>query len=192
VVGERRASRRALLKDAGAGLAAAGAFGLLGCGRSAPATAGTGGTSSTPIVPSDVSILAAALELERRTVAAYVAAIPLLDHDNAPMGRTFLEEELEQTGELIVLIRMAGGKASPRANSYAIGRARDQPQALALLHGFERLQIASYLQWVPRLSTASTRAAVASVMAADAQHIAVLRATSGEPALASAFVTGED
>ena len=63
---------------------------------------------------------------------------------------------------------------------------------LALLHSLERLQIASYLSWLPRLSPAPVRAAVSSILACDAQHVAVLRAAQGKPALASPFVTGNE
>jgi hypothetical protein len=63
---------------------------------------------------------------------------------------------------------------------------------VARLHSLERLQIASYLKWIPRLSPGPVRAAVSSILACDAQHVAVLRAAQGQPALASAFVTGNE
>jgi hypothetical protein len=126
-------------------------------------------------------------------VAAYIAGIPLLPHSQVKGAKAFLGEELEHTGELIALIVAAGGKAPPRADSYDIGgHARDDAGVLALLHSLESLQIASYLRWIPRLSPGPVRAAVASILACDAQHVAVLRAAQGQPALASAFVTGSE
>jgi hypothetical protein len=137
-------------------------------------------------------MLSAALALERRTVAAYVAGIPLLSRVDAKGAKDFLNEELEHTGELLSLIKAAGGTAPDRADSYDIGHPRDQAGVLALLHSLERLQIASYLRWIPRLSPGPVRAAVSTILACDAQHIAILRAAQGQPALVSAFVTGNE
>jgi hypothetical protein len=61
---------------------------------------------------------------------------------------------------------------------------------LALLHSLESVQIANYLAVIPKLAPGPVRAAVASILANDAQHIAILRLAQGEPALPSAFVTG--
>ena len=52
---------------------------------------------------------------------------------------------------------------------------------LALLHRLERAQIAAYLDAIPQLSPGPVRAAVASILANDAQHLAVLRLTQGLP-----------
>ena len=180
-------SRRALL-----GSAAAGAAALAACGRSA----GTGHEAVKHLPPGvmrrDVAILGRALELERRTVAAYTACIPLLSHDQAKTAEQFLNEELQHTGELISLITAAGAKEAPRAASYEIGDPRDGPEVLTLLHALESLQIAFYLQWIPHLSPAPARAAVATILNVDAQHIAVLRLARGKAPAPSAFVTGAE
>jgi hypothetical protein len=193
VVNEDGASRRALLRGAGTTLMGAGALTALGgCGNAAQVGAKAVKQAAVPVMRIDVEILSQALALERRTVAAYVAGIPLLSRDQAKGAKDFLNEELQHTGELISLIKAAGGKAPDRADSYDIGHARDQAGVLALLHSLERLQIASYLYWIPRLSPGPVRAAVSTILACDAQHIAVLRAAQGQPALASAFVTGHE
>jgi hypothetical protein len=186
--------RRALLRGAGGVVMGAGAVtALAGCGGQA-----TGGSPGpTPIsataVATDLQILAAALVLERRTVSAYIAAIPLLPHWLVKGAKAFLSEELAHTGELISLIKGTGAKAPDRADSYDLGPSPRTPeQVVAVLHGFERLQIASYLSWIPRLSPGPLRAAVSTILASDAQHVAILRAAQGQPALASAFVTGHE
>jgi hypothetical protein len=187
-------SRRALLKGAGQALVGAGGMAVLGgCGGETV----TGSPGSTPVGPAavhtDLQILAAALTLERRTVTAYIAAIPLLPHSLVKGAKAFLSEELAHTGELISLIKGAGGKAPDRADSYDIGSPpRDGSEVVARLHSLERLQIASYLTWVPRLAPGPLRAAVCTILAVDAQHVAILRAAEGEPALAGAFVTGHE
>ena len=171
----------------------AGAVVLAGCGGSGKtgATAGQTGTSANKNAsPRDVELLAAALELERRTVNAYVACVPLLSKTNAQAAALWLSEELQHAGELIGLIGQAGGKAQPRADSYDIGRIpSDQGQTLALLASLEQLQISHYLRIIPQLQLATARASVASILSNDAQHIALLRFAHGKPAAPSALLT---
>ena len=188
-------SRRGFLSGAGAVLAG-GAVGavLSACGGSSASAPGATVTHEVPptgaAAQTDVGVLTAALELERRTVAAYVAGIPLLDAAGAHWAKRFLSEELQHTGELISLIKTAGGTAPPPADSYAIGHPRDGAGVLAVLNVLEALQIAGYLRAIPRLSPGTMRAAAASILADDAQHIAALRQARGRPAMDSAFVTG--
>ena len=180
-------TRRALL--GGAGVALAGAIG--GCGRSAPARQAAKRLSA-PEAARDIEILTRALELERRTVAAYVEGIPLLGHDDARAAEQFLSEELEHTGELISLITSAGGKPGPRASSYAVGQPRTASEVIALLHGFEARQVAGYLEWIPQLSPGPIRAAAASSLTVDAQHIALWRLAQGREPVPSPFVSGTE
>jgi hypothetical protein len=182
-------SRRALLGGAGAALAGVGAFGLAGCGKKA--STGRKAVKKAPpaVAHRDVEILVSALALERRTVAAYVAGIPLLSHKQAKMAKQFLGEELEHTGELLSLIKAAGGTAPPRSDSYDIGHPRDQGGVLAVLQSLEALQIANYLRSIPHLAPGPVRAAVATILADDAQHISILRLAQGENPVPTAFVT---
>jgi hypothetical protein len=186
-------SRRGLI---GGAVAAAGTLVLAGCGGSSgsartDSTADQTGTSTTDDTsPRDVELLATALELERRTIDAYVACIPLLSKTNAQAAVIWLSAEIQHTGELIALIKQAGGKPAPRANSYELGRMpSNQAQALALLASFEQLQISYYLRTISQLQLATARAAVGTILASDAQHIALLRLVQGKPAVPSAFVT---
>jgi rubrerythrin len=185
-------SRRGLI---GGAAAAAGTLVLAGCGGSSgsartDSTADQTGTSTTDDTsPRDVELLATALELERRTIDAYVACIPLLSKTNAQAAVIWLSAEIQHTGELIALIKQAGGKPAPRANSYELGRMpSNQAQALALLASFEQLQISYYLRTISQLQLATARAAVSTILASDAQHIALLRLVQGKPAVPSAFV----
>jgi hypothetical protein len=175
-------------------LAGAGALAVVtGCGGGGATGEKAVKHAAAPVAQADVEILLAALALERRTIAAYVASIPLIPHGYVKGAKAFLSEELQHTGELISLVKAAGGKSPPRADHYDIGPApRSGDDVFAVLHYFERLQIASYLNWIPRLSPGPVRAAVATILACDAQHVAVLRAARGQPALAGPFVTGEE
>ena len=188
------ASRRALLARAGAGLAGVGALLLDGCGSTAATAEQTATQTTTPASPAaadqDIAILSRALDLERRTVSAYVAGIPLLPRPLAQAAQQFLSEELEHTGELISLIKTSGGTAGPRANSYPLGHPTDATEVIALLHSLETMQIDYYLQSIPRLSPGPTRAAVATILTVDAQHVTMLRLSLGQTPVPSAFVTG--
>jgi hypothetical protein len=179
-------SRRGLLRGAWPGAAAA-ALVLAGCG----------GGSRHPSVKladaaSDVEILNRSLALERRTVEAYIAGIPLLNYADGKAAEQFLNAELEHTGELLALIKAAKGEAIPRAGSYDLGHPRGGAEVLTLLHDLERRQIAGYLDAIPRLSPGPVRAAVATILASDAQHIAILRLAQGVAPAPSAFVTGAE
>ncbi len=63
---------------------------------------------------------------------------------------------------------------------------------LALLHQVEAAQIAAYLAALPNLAPAVVRRSVAAILANDAQHVAVVRAALGQPAVPSALVTGRE
>jgi hypothetical protein len=61
-----------------------------------------------------------------------------------------------------------------------------------VLHGIENAQLAAYLNAITRLEPGSVKSSVASILANDAQHVAVVRAGLGQPAVPSPFVTGRD
>ena len=189
-----RPSRRGLLGGASVALAAAASVALEACGGSASGSDGSGTATArghrSPASPHDVRLLGAALELERRTVDAYVACVPLLDKHVDKAAAEWLSEEVQHTGKLITLIRQAGGTAASRANGYDIGpRPHTQMQTLRLLAGLEQMQLSFYLKALPRFEQGSTRAAVASIFANDAQHLSLLRLVQGQTPVPSAFVT---
>ena len=191
---DERCARRALLRGAGAMLAGAGTLGLAACGSSQKGKSGATaiGKLAQPVERADLEILGALLDLERRTVAAYTAGMPLLPKPEAKTARQFLFEELQHTGELLALINAAGGEDPPRAESYDLVHPRDDKQVLALLHALERAQIGAYLHAIPRLKPAPVRAAAATILASDAQHIAILRLTEGLVPAPSPFVTAAE
>jgi len=188
-------SRRALLSGAGAALAGVGAMALAGCGSAS--TAATSADAPRPLSPAvardDVAILTQALSLERRTVTAYVAAIPLLPRTASQAAKQFLSAELEHAGTLIGLIRAAGGIAPPRADSYPF---RNPPTTadgvLTLLHALETQQIGLYLRAIPRLSPGPIRAAVSTILTVDSQHLTLLRLQQGQTPVPGPFVTGDE
>jgi len=185
-------ARRKLLSGVGAALVGFGAVGLAGCGTSGATGQTAAKKVSPPVEHTDVEILDGLLALERRTVAAYTAGMPLLRRADAKMAKQFLYQEFQHTGELLGLIKSAGGEDPPRPESYDLGHPRDDQEVLALLHSLERAQIAAYLHAIPRLKPGPVRAAAASILASDAQHIAILRLTQGLTPAPSALVTAAE
>jgi Ferritin-like domain len=179
-------SRRGLLRAAGAGLA-----GLVaaGCGsQSLKAQV----HNSAPVLGTDVDLLNQLLHLEHLAIAAYTAGTPLLAPATYKAGQLFLNDELSHAGALAGLIRAAGGKPIKPAPSYPLGHPRSSQEVLALLHEVENAQLTAYLDAITRLEPGFVKSSVASILANDAQHVAVVRAALGQRAVPAAFVTGKD
>jgi hypothetical protein len=151
-------------------------------------------TISVPgaLTPADAIVLAPALEAEHRGLAAYTAAIPLLPAAAATIARRILGHELNQTATLAEMIRRAGVLPAGLAPSYDLGRPKNAGAVLQLLHGIERAQVAAYLQAIPRLTPGPARATVAAILAADAQHLALIRRSLGQNPAPQPFVTGTE
>ena len=179
-------SRRGLLRAAGAGLA-----GLLlaGCGsQSLKAQV----HNSAPILGADVDLLNQLLHLEHWAIAAYTAGTPLLAPAVTKAGALFLNDELEHAGALAGLVKEAGGKPIKPAPSYPLGRPGSSDDVLRLLQTIENAQLTAYLKALTRLEPGFLKASVATILANDAQHAAVVRAALQQPAVPAAFVTGRD
>ena len=128
---------------------------------------------------SDIATLNALLDVEHYAVSAYAAGLPLLDPSWAMIGKQFLGQELAHANEITELVKGAGGTPRRRAASYDLGHPRTHAEALALLETAERTQMRAYVKLIPTLSGGRTRAALATIFANDAQHLAVLRLHSG-------------
>jgi bacterioferritin (cytochrome b1) len=149
-------------------------------------------TPTPPIYNRDVELLNRLLVLEHTAVAAYTAGIPLLTLSGRMAGQQFLTQEISHAGELAGLVRQAGGVAIKARPSYNLGHPRNSDDMLRLLHEIEGSQVSAYLQAIPQVTTASTRAALAAVLANDAQHISVLRSQLGRQPVPAALVTGHE
>jgi Ferritin-like domain len=178
--------RSALLRAAGAGLAGLAA---VGCGKQSLRAQVH---NSKPLLHTDVALLNHLLDLEHMAIAAYTAGTPLLAPSVVKAGRLFLNHELSHAGDLAGLVKAAGGKPIKPAPSYALGHPRTSDDVLRLLHAMETAQITAYLDAITRLRPGTLKQQVASILANDAQHVAVVRAALGQPAIPSAFVTGRE
>jgi hypothetical protein len=167
-------SRRVLLAGA---TSAAGAALLSGCG-SRPLREKI--RKNVQVSVADVSTLNALLDVEQYGIAAYAAGLPLLNPSWTMIGKQFLGQELAHANEISELIKAVGAKPKRRAASYNLGHPRTHTEALALLETVERAQMRAYVRLIPKLSGGRTRAALATIFANDAQHLAVLRSHSGQ------------
>jgi hypothetical protein len=180
-------SRRGLLRVAGAGL---GAALLAGCGGSSLKAQVH---DAKPVLHSDVEELNHLLDLEHWAIAAYTAATPLLPSATVKAGKLFLNDELSHAGDLAGMVRAAGGKPIKPRPSYPLGDLpRTSDEVLGVLHTVEQALITGYLDTIPRLRPGTVKQQVASILANDAQHLAVVRAALHQPAVPSAFVTGRE
>ena len=186
-----RGSRRAFLRTAGVGLAGSSSLLITACGGGSAVTKKLADEESITLATraSDIEILNDVLDLEHAAVAAYTAGIPLLSGHAQDAGAQFLGQELSHVKALTGAVTGAGGKPNrPRAR-YDLGNPRGQAEVLAMLDATEEALVDIYLDAIPKLSPGWLRAAVASILANEAQHISVLRAARGLAPAPSAFLT---
>ena len=177
-------SRRAFLREAGLTTVAGSVVFVAACSRKRAST------SSRASGSSDIAILNNALDLEHAAIAAYTAGIPLLSGTTQKAAKQFLLQEFAHASALTTLVKNAGGKAKAPAPSYNLGRPRRPADVLGLLHMVERAAIAAYVDAIPKISRGTVRAKLASILANEAQHIALVRQALGQPPAPDALVTG--
>jgi hypothetical protein len=180
------ATRRTLLKASVTGLGGVATVSLTGCGASHRLRVTPQGRAI------DAELLNGVLAIEQRAIAAYTAAAPLLGGFGQKMAGQFLSQELLHAGILRKLVSDVGGQAHNPLGHYDLGRPRGSRHLLALLHELEREQIAAYLHVIPRMTTPFLRQTLASVLANDAQHVAVLRAQQGITALPGPLLSASE
>jgi bacterioferritin (cytochrome b1) len=183
-------SRRALLRVGGTAAAASIAAGLAACGSKGSAHTSTGPPPSPP-EQVDIQLLNAGLDREYKAIALYTAAVPLLKGRAHTAAKLFLEQELAHASTLMGYIAQAGGKPHKQRSSYDFGNPRGLRGLFRVIVMLEDQQIVGYLNAVTQLSTPQMRAAVAAVLANDAQHLSVAKLLLNENPVPTGFVTGQ-
>lgn len=171
---------------AGGAIASAAVVTLEACGSSGPKTRTSSIITTTP--GPDAPILNHALDLEHMAITAYTASAPLLSGTAHLAAQRFLSQELAHAGEIAGLVHQAGGKPVKPKRSYDLGNPRTTTDVLQLLYAVEQAQIAAYVEAVPLLSEGSSRAAVAAILANEAQHASILLLALGRSPVPGAFV----
>jgi rubrerythrin len=139
----------------------------------------------------DLVVLNSAIDLEHEAVAAYTAAMGVLTGDNLRAARQLRDQERQHIVRLGAAIRQMGGKPNAARGSYSFPRLRTEQDVLRFASRLENTAIAAYIDAIPRINSAELRAGVASILANEAEHLAILNSASGLRTAPDAFVTGE-
>jgi hypothetical protein len=172
----------------GASGAAGVAVALSGCGRAFPAAPHV---SKLPpnLKAVDAAIFNGLIDAEYVVAAAYTAGIPLLSDHNLRAAKHFLVQEVAHITQLSNLVTVAHGAPHGPRPSYDLGRPRSEMQVLELIHRAEQATIRAYLDAIPKLTPGAARAAAASILANEAQHVSVIRRNLGLDPVPDALVT---
>ncbi len=175
------------------GLLAASALGVMlvtGCGGGGGRSRQDLSTLPPALSMHDAAILNAALDSEHQLIAAYTAGIPLLGEPGKLAAEQFLGQHLAHAGELAGWVKQAHAKPNKPPAAYALGQPRTATEMLTMLHSLESAMITAYLEAIPKLSPGKLRANTASIVANEAQHVAVLGSVLGRAPAPLALVTG--
>lgn len=164
-------------------------IGALGCGKSGQ------GAKTDPEKGSDAELLNAALAQELTVLGAYTRGLPLLRGDARAVGRRFRADEQEYVDALTKALRGLGGEAEAEPTELDFSQVEGQADLLGLAYDLENASLGVYLDAAPTLFTPAPRTLAASLAAAHAQHLVVLRQALGATRAESvpeAFESGEE
>lgn len=186
-------SRRAFIRLTGATFLGGSAAAIAACGGGGNEKTET--TISTTQAQGDAAVLNAALELEHTAIAAYEIGLGLLKGKALADAREFLAHEREHAAALTRAVATLGTEpVKPRPRSaYAAGfpPLKTASQFLDFALDVEGTAVAAYLDSLAALNTDPLRAEMASIMTAEAEHMAVISGLLRRPQVPNAFVTGE-
>ena len=144
----------------------------------------------------DATALATVIALQQQALVTYEAleSGDLLDAGAQALARAFAGHERDQLAALAEALEELGGGDPPEPPSPesvdGLGRLRSQGRALEFAIELETRAVAACYDAAGQLDDTGALLAVAGVMAADAQHLVLLRQAAGDPPLPEAFVTG--
>jgi hypothetical protein len=167
------------------------ALALAGCGRAHPAAVHVAKLPPN-LKAVDAAIFNALIDAEYVVAAAYIAGIPLLSDHNLRAAKHFLVHEISHITQLSNLVNVAHGVPNGPRASYDLGHPRSQTQVLDVIHRAEQATIRAYLDAIPKLSPGAPRAAAASILANEAQHVSVVRRNLGLDPVPDAVVTATE
>jgi hypothetical protein len=154
-------------------LAALLAVAAVGCGKSGH------GAETDPEKGSDAALLNQALVREMTLRTVYDRGLPLLPGRLQAVGQRLRAQEAEYADALTRAIRGVGGEIEAGAEAIAPSAVGSRAAFLDLAYELESAALAAYVDASPHLYTAAPRALDASLAAAHAQHLVVLRQALG-------------
>ena len=186
-------SRREILAASASLAGGAGAALLASCGGDG-SKGETTQTVSTMQMRGDAALAGSLLELEAGAIVAYDAIAARLDGRALAVARQFAAHERAHAAALRRAIARLGERPAP-ARAAADYRAGFPPlpnarAALRFALDVESTAIAAYADALGKVVTDSLRETLATVLATESEHAAVLLGSLGRPRVPAAFVTG--
>lgn len=175
--------RRGFLRLSGASAVVGSSLVLGACG-------GSGKAGSGRELGADADILNGAIDLEHRSIAAYRLGLPRLASATRITARHLLEQEHAHASTLGVSVRLIGGHANQPEGDYRLPAVSDAKSALELFVRMADVAAAYYLDAIPKIANPELRAQAATILANEAEHLAVLNQALGRPPAPRAFVVG--
>lgn len=167
------------------------AAGLSACGRGERDT----NAATTPEAKeADAEILNEILARQLGVVAAYPQAMSVLDVRTLALLRKFRAQEGEHADGIVKALRGLNEEAEARPEPITAGPLRTRTDRLEFVYEMESATIDAELSAIARLESASARTLLATTLANQAQHLAILRQLLGVrpvEAAPQAFETGE-
>jgi rubrerythrin len=186
-------SRREILVASAALAGGAGAALIASCGGGDSKTKPTE-TVSTIEMQNDAAILATLLDLESSAIVAYGVIGRKLRGRAAALARRLRSQEAVHAKALREMIPPLGQQPAPpkSAAEYAatFPELRDARAALAFALDVENTAIGAYADAIGKVVTDGVRQRLAAILAAEAEHAAVVLGQLGRPQAPQAFVTG--
>ena len=128
--------------------------------------AGCGVDEAGKAPPADADVLAGLLRHERAAGAAVIGS---------PLAELLMRQDERHAARLAELAGVALDRQAAAAHDLAAALARKQEAVFA------------YVEALPALAAPAARVAVMQILASEAEHLAALRLTAGEPPVPDAF-----
>jgi rubrerythrin len=187
-------SRREILAASAALAGGGGAALLASCGGGGKSKTASTETVSTTQMQNDAAVLATLLDLEDSAIVAYQAVAQRLSGRSLALARTLGQQEAQHAAALRRAIGALGQKLEPtkpaaeyRATFPPLRNAHD---ALSFALDVENTAIGAYADALGKIVTDPVRVTLATIMATESEHAAVLLGRLGRPQVPAAFVTG--
>ncbi len=184
-------ARRRFLTIGGLSVATAAVLAACGPSKSTGNVPQEGAAPSTTGIPArnytDVVLLRTASSLEHNAIAAYEAAVGLLEGPARDAARLFQAHHAAHAQSLQQQTIKLGGEAYTTANPVvdakviqpALALVKTATDALQLAHALEELAAHTYQTVVPLLSVPALRGAIMAIGSIEARHAAVLAKVLG-------------
>jgi hypothetical protein len=174
-----RIMRGRAMRSAAPVAAALAALGLAACGG------GGQTTTSVPDREGDAQILNQVLGRQLGAVDAYGAVIGGLRGFDLAAARRFRAQEQEHQDAIVKALRGLGAEAAPEAEEIEPEGIKSRADRLRFLYEVESATIDEELSAISKLTASWPRALLGSIVANQAQHLAILRRGLGAGPLAA-------